>query len=91
MQEKLVQAYKDLMVALEDKKEREAALNEAREASEKMKEEAERSKEQAASAEEVASKAREEAVYYKGVAAELEKEKSLVELDLASPGMLIMG
>ena len=38
--EKLLQAYKDLMVATEEKKEREAALTKAREASEKAKEEA---------------------------------------------------
>jgi len=72
------------MAALEEKKEREATLNEAQEASEKMKKEAKRLKEQGASAEEAASKAREEATHYKGVAAELDKEKSLVESDLAS-------
>jgi len=39
-QEKLLQAYKDLMAAEEEKKEREAALAKAREASEKAIEEA---------------------------------------------------
>jgi hypothetical protein len=72
------------MAALEEKKEIEAAPNEAQEASERMKGEAERSKEQAASAEEAASKAREEAARYKGAAAELDKEKNLVESDLAT-------
>ena len=42
------------------------------------------SRERAILAEEAASKAREEATHYKGAAAELDKEKSLIELDLAS-------
>ena len=55
-----------------------------REASEKAKDEAARSREQAVSAEEAAVKAREEAARYKGAAANLDKEKRLVELDLAA-------
>ena len=104
-QEKLLKVYKDLTVALEEKKEKEAALTGARknlssmngevscaeedaqvarEATKKAKEEATRSREQAVSTEEAAAKAREEAARYKGTAAELDKEKRLVESDLAA-------
>jgi chromosome segregation ATPase len=83
-QEKLLQAYTDLMAASEEKKEREAAMTEAREVSEKAKEEVVQLRERTASAEEAASKAREEAARYKGVAAELDEEKNLVKSDLAS-------
>ena len=51
-QEKLVQAYKDLMAAAEEKKEMEAALAEAQEASKKAKEEAAQLRERTTSAEE---------------------------------------
>jgi chromosome segregation ATPase len=71
------------MVAAE-KKETEAALAKAREASEKAKEEAVQLREQTASAKETASKAQEEAAHYNGAAAELDKEKSLIKSDLAS-------
>jgi len=72
------------MVAKEEKKEKEAALAKAREASEKAKEEAAQLRERTALAEETASKAREEATHYKDAAAELDKENSLVKSDLAS-------
>jgi len=95
----------DLLAASEERKEREAGLNEAREAlskmdskvsraeedaqtaweaTEKIKEEAARSREQAALVEEAASKAREEAARYKGLAAELDKEKRLIESNLVA-------
>jgi len=83
-QEKLLQAYKDLMAAVEEKKEREAALATAREASEKAIEEDAQLREWTTLAEEIASKAREEAAFYKDAATELDKEKSLVKSDLAS-------
>ena len=67
-----------------EKKETEAALAKAREASEKAKEEAVQLREQTASAKETASKAQEEAAHYNGAAAELDKEKSLIKSDLAS-------
>ncbi|XP_021309108.1 axoneme-associated protein mst101(3)-like [Sorghum bicolor] len=72
------------MAAKEEKKEKEAALAKAREASEKAKEEAAQLRERTALAEETASKAREEATHYKDAAAELDKENSLVKSDLAS-------
>jgi hypothetical protein len=72
------------MAAAEEKKEREAALAKAREASEKATEDAVQLRERTTSAEEIASKAQEEAAFYKDAAAELDKEKSLVKLDLAS-------
>jgi len=72
------------MVATEEKKEREAALAKARQASEKMKEEVEQLRERTASAEETASKAWEEAAHYKGVATKLDMEKCLIKSDLAS-------
>ena len=56
----------------------------AREAAEKAKGEAAWSREQALSAEEAAAKAWEEAARYKGAAAELDKEKRLVDSDLAA-------
>jgi len=83
-QEKLLQAYKDLMAAEEEKKEREAVLAKAREASEKEIEEAMQLRARTSSAEETASKAQEEAAHYKDAAAELDKEKSLVKSELAS-------
>ena len=72
------------MAAEEEKKERWAALAKAREASEKAIEEAALLRERTTLAEETTSKAREEAVFYKHAAAELDKEKSLVKVDLAS-------
>ena len=72
------------MALKEEKKEREAALTKAREASEKAIEEATQLRERTTSAEETASKAREEATFYKDVAAELDKEKNLVKAELAS-------
>jgi hypothetical protein len=84
LHEKLLQAYKDLMAAAEEKKEREAALAKAWEASEKAIEEAAQLRERTTSAEETTSKAREEAVYYKDAAAELDKEKIFVQSNLAS-------
>ena len=71
-------------MATEEKKEREAALAEAREALEKAIKEAVQLGERTVSAEETASKAWEEAAFYKDAATELDKEKSLVKADLAS-------
>ena len=68
----------------EEKKEREAALAEAREASRKAVEEAALLRERTMTVEEAASKAREEAVFYKGTAADIDKEKGLLRADLAS-------
>jgi len=68
----------------EEKKEREAALVEAREASRKAVEEAVLLRERALMVEEDASKAREEALSYKNVVADLDKEKGLLKLDLDS-------
>jgi len=74
-------------VALEEeKKEREAALTKAQEASEKAIEEAVQLRERTATAEEAASKALEEAVFYKDVATELDNEKGLVKATLPLPG-----
>jgi len=61
-QEKLLKAYKDLLALEEEKKEREAALAEAREASRKSVEEAALLRERTMMVEEAASKAREEAL-----------------------------
>ena len=72
------------MALEEEKKKREAAIAEVREASRKAIEEAMRLREQAMMVEEAASKAREEATFYKDAAADLDKEKSLVTADLAS-------
>jgi len=83
-QEKLLKAYKELLALEEEKKEREAALAEAREASRKAVEEATRLRERTMTVEEATCKAREEAVFYKGVAADLDKEKALFKADLAS-------
>jgi len=83
-QEKLLKAYKDLVALEEEKKEREAALVEAREASRKAVEEATLLREGALTVEEVASKAREEALSYKNVVANLDKEKGLLKTDLDS-------
>jgi len=82
-QEKLLKAYKDL-IALEEKKAREAALVEAREASRKADEETTLLRERALTVEEAASKAREEALSYKNVIADLDKEKGLLKTDLDS-------
>jgi len=68
----------------EERKEREAALVEAREASRKAVEEAALLRERAMTVEEAASKAREEALSYKNVVADLDKEKSLLKTDLDS-------
>jgi formiminotetrahydrofolate cyclodeaminase len=83
-QEKLLKAYKELLALEEEKKEREAALAEAREASRKAVEEAALRGERAMMVEEAASKAREEALSYKNAAADLDKEKGLLRTDLAS-------
>ena len=72
------------MAAEEEKKEREVVLAKAREASEKAIEEAVQLRARTSSAEETASNARVEAAHYKDVAAELDKEKSLVKSELAS-------
>jgi len=68
----------------EEKKEREDALSEAREASKKAVEEAVLLRERALTVEEAASKAREEALSYKNVVADLDKEKGLLKTDLDS-------
>jgi len=68
----------------EEKKEREAALVEARVASRKAVEGAELLREWAMTVEEVASKARGEALTYKNAAADLDKEKGLLQTELAS-------
>jgi len=83
-QEKILQAYKELVALEEERKEREAALTKAREASEKAIEEAVQLRERTTTAEEATSKAREEVVFYKDVVVELDKEKGLVKADLAS-------
>ena len=72
------------MALEEEKKEREAALSEAREASRKAVDEAALLRERAIMFEEVASMAREEVLSYKEAAATLSKEKGLLETDLAS-------
>jgi len=82
-QEKLLKAYKDL-IALEEEKAREAALVDAREASRKAVEETTLLRERALTVEEAASKAREEALSYKNVIANLDKEKGLLKTDLDS-------
>ena len=84
MQEKLLKAYKELVALEEEKKEREAALAEAREASRTAAEEAMQLRERTMMVEEAASKAREEAIFYKDAAADLDKEKGLIKADLAS-------
>jgi len=68
----------------EEKKEREAALAKAREASRKTVEEAALLRERTMMVEEAASKAREEALSYKNAAADLDKEKGLLKTELAS-------
>jgi len=68
----------------EEKKEREAALVEAREASRKAVEEAALLRERAMTVEEAASKARDNASTYKNEAADLDKEKGLLQTELAS-------
>ena len=83
-QEKLLKAYKELLALEEEKKEREAALAEAREASRIAAEEAMQMRERAMMVEEAASKAREEAVFYKDTATNLDKEKALIKADIAS-------
>jgi len=68
----------------EEKKEREAALVEAREASRKAVEEVKLLRERAMTVEEAACKARDEALTYKNAAADLDKEKGLLRTELAS-------
>jgi len=68
----------------EEKKEREAALAEARDVSTRAAEEAAFLRERAMMVEEVASKAREEALSYKNAVADLDKEKGLLKTDLDS-------
>jgi len=63
---------------------REAALTEAQEASRKAVEETTLLRERALMVEEAASKAREEALSYKNVIADLDKEKGLLKTDLDS-------
>jgi len=72
------------LVLEEEKKEREAALVEARETSRKAVEEAALLMERAMTVEEAASKAREEALTYKSTPADLDKEKGLLQTELAS-------
>jgi len=83
-QEKLLNSYKELLALEEEKKEREAALVEAREASRKAAEEAVLLKERTLTVEEAASKAREEVLSYKNAIADLDKEKGLLKTDLDS-------
>jgi len=83
-QEKLLKAYKELLALEEEKKEREAALAKAREASRVAAEEAMQRREWAMVVEEAASKAQEEAIFYKDAATDLDKEKGLLKADLAS-------
>ena len=83
-QEKLLKAYKELLALEEEKKVREAALAEAREASRKAVDEAALLRERTMMVEEVASKAREEALSYRNVAAALDKEKGTLKTGLAS-------
>jgi chromosome segregation ATPase len=68
----------------EEKKDREASLAEAREASKKAVEEAALLRERTMMVEEAASKAWEEALSYKNAIADLDKEKGLLKTDLAS-------
>ena len=72
------------MALEEEKKEREAALAEARDVSTRAAEEAAFLRERAMMVEEVASKAREEALSYKNAVADLDKEKGLLKTDLDS-------
>jgi len=83
-QEKLLKAYKDLIALEEEKKAREVALVEAREASRKAEEETTLLRERALTVEEATSKAREEALSYKNVIADVDKEKGLLKTDLDS-------
>jgi len=83
-QEKLLNAYKELLALTEEKKEREAALAGAREALRKAMEEATWLRERTMTVEEAASKAQEEAVFYNDAAADLDKEKGLIKADLVS-------
>ena len=72
------------MALEEEKKEREAALAKAQEASKKAVEEAMLPRERALTVEVAASKAREEALSYKNVVADLDKEKGLLKTNLDS-------
>jgi len=83
-QEKLLKAYKELLALEEVKKERVAALAEAREASRKAVEEAVLLRERSMMVGEAASKARDEALSYKNAAVDLDKEKGLLKTELAS-------
>jgi chromosome segregation ATPase len=82
--EKLLKAYKELLALEEEKKEREAAPAEARDASRRAMEEATWLRERPMAVEEAASRAREEAVFYKDAAANLNKEKGFIKADLTS-------
>ena len=83
-QEKLLKAYKELLALEVEKKEREAALAEAREALRKAVEEAVLLREWTLAVKEAASKAWEEALSYKNAIADLGKEKGLLKTDLDS-------
>jgi len=83
-QEKLLKAYKELIALEEEKKAKEAALAEAREASRKAEEEATLLREWALTVEEAASRAREEALSFKSVITDLDMEKGLLKTDLDS-------
>ena len=72
------------MALEEEKKEREATLAEAREASRKAVEEAALLRERTMMVEEAACKARDEALSCKNAAANLDKEKGLLKTDIAS-------
>jgi len=82
--EKLLKAYKELLALEEEKKLREAALVEAREASRKAVEEAVLLRERTLAVEEATSKAREEALSCKNAIADLDKKKGLLKTDLDS-------
>jgi len=66
----------------EEKKEREAALAEAQEASRKAVEGTTLLRDRTMTVEEAAFKAREEAAFYKGAAADLDKEKVIIKANL---------
>jgi len=83
-QEKLLKAYKDLLALEEEKKERDVALAEAQESSKKAVEEAALLREQVVTVEDAMSKAREEALSYKNVVVDLDKERGLLKTELAS-------
>ena len=84
-QEKLLKAYKDLLALEEEKKEREAALAEAREASRKVVGEGTQLRERTMMVEEAASKAREEAIFYKTRPPILTRRRASSRLTLPLP------